>query len=131
MKIAKLGLFRNNWLCFCGNLSTRAGFYPVNYKGDYDWHPLQRSDLYACGHCGRIIKRESGEIVGVTPNFKLSSKDLWLLLVCLQEGGHQPIGLGLNILLAYITPGMRRTLEPWANYALQGDELTVPKLGTR
>lgn len=122
MKIARLGLLQNNWLCFCGNMSKKAGFYPVNAKGDHHWHPFQRSTLYACANCGRIIERRSGEIVGVTPNFKLSAKDLWLLLICLHEEGRQPVGLGFNILLAYITPGLRRSFGPWTGLVRE-DEL--------
>lgn len=110
MKIARLGLLGDNWLCFCGNLPKKSGFYPVNQDGDHNWHPFQRSPLYACARCGRIIERKTGEIVGVTPNFKLSQKELWLLLVCLQEQERQPVGLNLKILFAYLAPAMRRAV---------------------
>ena len=115
MKIARLGLLQNNWCCFCGNRPTKAGFYPVNPKGDYQLQTFKRSEYYACWRCGRIIEGKSGEIVGVTPNFKLSCKELWLLLICLQEERRRPVGLGVDILLAYLAPTMRRTLEPWAH----------------
>lgn len=127
MKIARLGLFRNTWVCYCGNMPKKAGFFPVNPKGDFDWHPLQRSAFYACVRCGRIIERQSGEIVGVTPNFKLTAKEVWLLLVCLQEEGRRPVGLGIHILLEYLAPSLRRTLGPRADYgfAAQDDSYQV------
>lgn len=118
MKIAKLGILGTNWLCWCGNKTNIAGFYPVNAKGEYTWHPFRRSHLSACGRCGRIIERKTMEIVGVTPTFKLNRKDLWILLVSLQEEGKRPVGLELNTLLAYIAPRMQRSLAPLTHFAL-------------
>lgn len=121
-KIAKLGLFGNNWLCWCGNKTNRAGFYPVNAQGVFSWHPFNRSELYACARCGRIIERRTMEIRGVTPNYKLSRKDLWILLIRLQDERRQPVGLELGTLITLIAPQMRRTLGPLTYHTLPGTD---------
>lgn len=117
MKIARLGFFGNTWMCLCGNKTRRAGFYPVNARGEYCWHPFRQSAFYACGRCGRMIERKTMDVVGVTPNFRLNRKDVWLLLVGLQEDGRRPVGVELRTLIMFVAPRLRPTLSPLAYHA--------------
>lgn len=55
----------------------------------------------------------------MTPNFKLSRKDLWLLLMGLQEEGRRPVGVQLHTLIAFVSPRLRQGLRPLTHYALR------------
>jgi hypothetical protein len=57
----------DEWLCLCGNRAIEDGFYPCNSEGeqveptDEDW----TTNCYVCDRCGRIIRQDSREVVGV------------------------------------------------------------------
>lgn len=107
MTIRKTGLFKNCWLCWCGNSSRKKGFYPVNAEGNYQRDLLGRGRYYACSQCGRIIEPETLEIVGVTKHFKLSPREVRNLIIFLQAEGREPVGLGYTILYTFLSPWRR------------------------
>jgi len=60
------------WICICRNMAAYGGFYPCDKNGD-EMEPLIGSDwdgLYVCADCGRIIKQDTREVVGINPNPK-------------------------------------------------------------
>ncbi len=60
------------WICVCGNVPSGDGFFPCDKNGD-EMEPLQGSDwngLYVCNQCGRIIKQDTLEVVGINPGHK-------------------------------------------------------------
>ncbi|KND50518.1 MAG: hypothetical protein AB202_02610 [Parcubacteria bacterium C7867-007] len=53
-------------------MAAYGGFYPCDKNGD-EMEPLIGSDwdgLYVCADCGRIIKQDTREVVGINPNPK-------------------------------------------------------------
>jgi hypothetical protein len=61
------------WVCICKNTPVDDGFYPCDEKGN-EMEPTIGSgwtDLYVCARCGRIIKQDTLEVVGVNPNPKM------------------------------------------------------------
>jgi hypothetical protein len=61
------------WICLCGNTPVGAGFYPCDIHGNEMVPTLESGwdDLYVCANCGRIIRQQSLEIVGINPELKL------------------------------------------------------------
>ena len=60
------------WICICRNTPSDVGFYACDEKGN-EMEPSIGSDwdgLYVCADCGRIIKQDTLEVVGVNPNPK-------------------------------------------------------------
>jgi hypothetical protein len=61
------------WRCICGNNGDDYGYYPCNKKGNEveptvkDW----TTKWYICGNCGRMIDRDTLEVVGRNPHPKL------------------------------------------------------------
>jgi len=54
------------WICVCGNTPVDAGFFPCNEKGE-EVEPTPEEwkiPLYVCDSCGRIINKETLEVVG-------------------------------------------------------------------
>ena|ERR1700761_5103140 len=55
------------WICICGNTPVDDGFYPCDENGN-ELEPTIGSgwtDLYVCANCGRIIKQDTLEVVGL------------------------------------------------------------------
>lgn len=60
------------WICICRNTPVDGGFYPCDEKGN-EMEPTISggwTDLYVCAACGRIIKQDTLEVVGINPNPK-------------------------------------------------------------
>ena len=54
------------WVCNCGNMPTGQGFYPCDKYG-IDMEPFIDSNwegFYFCDKCGRIINKDTLEVVG-------------------------------------------------------------------
>lgn len=110
MKIIKTGIFKNQWLCVCGNKSTTKGFYPSNAEGSYERDLWGRGKFYACVQCGRMIDPQTLEIVGLSRGFRLSASEVRDLLVSLQARGVRPLGVGYAIMVGRLTPSMYQAL---------------------
>ncbi len=110
--LVRMGLFKNNWLCWCGNTSKKQGFYPCDDKGEYRRDLFGRGKFYACERCGRIIDPKTMNVIGLTKHFKLTPWQLWRHIVCLQA--HQDeikmVGVSYRIILRRLPPRLYRAL---------------------
>ena len=55
------------WTCICKNTPADDGFYPCNFQGR-EVEPTAEewtSGCYVCNKCGRIIKHDTLEVVGL------------------------------------------------------------------
>jgi hypothetical protein len=60
------------WVCICRNTPADSGFYPCDEKCN-EMEPSIGSNwdgLYVCADCGRIIKQDTLEVVGINPSPK-------------------------------------------------------------
>lgn len=111
MKIAKTGLFKKQWLCWCGNTSNKKGFYPCNAEGNYQRDIFGRGKFYACVKCGRMIEPHTLEVVGLTRGFKVSAREVRSLILCFRHDGVQPLGVGLRAMYWSLPPAFARSME--------------------
>jgi len=110
MKIYKTGIFKNQWMCLCGNKSTKKGFYPSDAEGSYQRDIFGRGRFYACAQCGRMIEPQTLEIVGLSRGFRLRGRELRDLILCFQEDGVQPVGVGFRGMYWSLPLAMYRSL---------------------
>jgi hypothetical protein len=59
------------WVCICGNQPHHHGFYPCDEAGNEVEPVTGWEGLYVCAKCGRIIQKDTLEVIGQNPNFKL------------------------------------------------------------
>ena len=63
------------WHCICGNEPHNEGFSTCDENGN-EIEQLKGgswSGLYVCERCGRIINKDTLEVLGINPNFTLPS----------------------------------------------------------
>jgi hypothetical protein len=52
------------WHCICGNTPVSDGFYSCDEAGN-EMEPVDGwKNLYVCNRCGRIIQRDSLQVIG-------------------------------------------------------------------
>ena len=110
MKISKVGLFKNQWMCWCVNTSKKKGFYPCNAEGKYQRDLWGRGKYYACAQCGRIIDPHTLKVVGLMRGHKVPAREVRDLIFAFQDEGIHPVGISLQGLLRYLTPNLRLSL---------------------
>lgn len=58
---------KDAWVCICGNMPHKDGFYPCDKQGN-ELEPTIDSPwdgkLYVCDQCGRIVNQDTLEVVG-------------------------------------------------------------------
>lgn len=54
------------WVCICGNTPVDDGFYPCGREGnEIEPDKCWLDSLYVCHGCGRIIRGDTLEVVGM------------------------------------------------------------------
>ncbi len=104
LHLARTGLFKNQWLCWCENTSKNDGFYPCNSEGKYSRDIWGRSPYYACKRCGRIIETGSLAVVGLTKHFKLTPREIWNHLIFLRAARRKSLGVSEQVLERRLSP---------------------------
>src|SRR4051794_18755146 len=110
MKIFKVGLLKNHWMCWCVNTSKKKGFYPCNAEGQYQRDLWGRGKYYACAQCGRLIDPNTLKVVGLRRGHKVPPREVRDLIFALHDDGVQPVGIGFQGLMRYLTPSLRLSL---------------------
>ncbi len=59
--------YPDSWVCICGNRPIEDGFYACDSEGrEVDPTPEEwTTDCYVCDRCGRIIRQDDLQVVGV------------------------------------------------------------------
>lgn len=110
MKISKVGLFKNQWMCWCVNTSKKKGFYPCNAEGKHQRDVWGRGKYYACAQYGRLIDPNTLRVVGLMRGNKVPPREVRDLLLSLQDEGAKPVGIGFQGLIRYLPPRLRLSL---------------------
>jgi hypothetical protein len=62
---------------------------------------------YACAQCGRLIDPITLKVVGLMRGHKVPPREVRDLIFALQDDGVDPVGIGFQGLMRYLTPNLR------------------------